>query len=86
MTAVFVFVSGVGATLVGWLNDVIGWATAGGATPFPDSSILRGAVFSAGAAALTGLVNSVFRAVQERLRFGLTPDYTPADGQLGPPV
>ena len=82
-TAVFVFITGVSASLVGWLNDVAGWATGGGKVPFPDPSVLRGAILSAGVAAGVGLVNAVIRAVQERVRVGLTPDYTPADGNLG---
>lgn len=86
MTGVFVFITGVGATLAGWINDVANWATAGGTTPFPDPSVVRGAVLSAGAAAATALVNAVIRAIQERLGIGFTPDYTPADGDLGPPV
>lgn len=84
-TAVFVFITGVSATLVGWINDVANWATAGGQVPFPDPSVVRGAALSAGAAAVTGLVNAVIRAVQEAIGVGLTPDYTPADGELGPP-
>ena len=85
MTGVFVFVTGLAATLVGWINDVADWANGAGSTPFPDPSVVRGALVSAGVAAATALVNAVIRAVQERMGLGFTPDYTPADGQLAPP-
>lgn len=75
MTGVFVFVSGVAATLVGWLNDVASWADASGGTPFPDPSVLRGALASAAAAALTGALNAAVRAVQARFTIGSPPLY-----------
>lgn len=81
-TAVFTFITGFGATLVGYLNNVIAWANEGGATPFPDPDPLRGALFSAGAGAVIGLVNFIVRWGQDRLGIGETPDYTPAS----PPV
>lgn len=85
MTGVFVFITGVAATLVGWINDVADWANGGAQTPFPDPSVVRGALVSAAVAAATALVNAVIRAIQERMGLGLTPDYTPADGDLAPP-
>lgn len=86
MGGVFTFITGVAATLVGWINDVANWATAGGKVPFPDPSLLRGALASAGVAAGVFVVNAAIRGIQERLGLGLTPDYTPADGDLGPPT
>jgi hypothetical protein len=84
-TSVFTFVTGVCATLVGWLNDVADWANGGASTPFPDPSVAKGALVSLGVALAVGVVNAAVRAVQERRGLGLTPDYTPADGNLGPP-
>lgn len=85
MTAVFVFVTGLAATLTGWINDLADWATPGSGVPFPDPSVVRGALVTAAVAAATAFVNAAIRAIQEKLGLGLTPDYTPADGDLAPP-
>jgi hypothetical protein len=77
-TAFFVFLAGVGTTLAGWLNDVASWATAHGDVPFPDPSLLRGALVSLAAAAGSGVLNTVVRWAQDRFGFGpTTPVYTP---------
>lgn len=77
-TAFFVFVTGFTTTLVGWLNDVAGWATNGGSVPFPDPSVLRGSAVSLGAAAGIAVVNTVVRWAQDRWKVGpATPVYSP---------
>jgi hypothetical protein len=84
-TAGFTFLTGLCATLVGWINDVADWANGAAGAPFPDPSVLRGSIASLGVALAVAVVNAGYRAIQERLGLGLTPDYTPADGNLGPP-
>jgi hypothetical protein len=78
-TAVFSFITLFGASLLGWLNDVVEWASADGATvAFPDGSVLVKAGVSAAVSALIGLVNWVIRYGQDRTGVGpATPDYTP---------
>ncbi len=78
-TALFSFLTLFGAALVGWLNDLMTWATPGSDAPFPDPSALRGAAVAAGASAAIGLVNFVIRWVQTRTGTGEVPTYVKAD-------
>jgi hypothetical protein len=77
-TAGFSFIALFGASLVGWLNDVVMWASDDAVTAFPAGSGLAKAAAAAAAAALIGLVNFVIRWAQDRTGIGPeTPTYTP---------
>lgn len=77
-TAVFSFITLFGLSLVGWLNDVVEWASNDGTVAFPSGSGLAKAAASAATAALIGLVNAVIRWAQDQTGVGPeTPDYTP---------
>lgn len=77
-TAAFSFVTLFGLSLLGWLNDVVEWASSEGTTVFPDASGLAKAAASAATASLIGVVNAVVRWAQDRTGIGPeTPDYTP---------
>jgi hypothetical protein len=77
-TAVFSFITLFGASLIGWLNDVVEWASNDGTVAFPDGSGVAKAAASAAVASLIGLVNFVLRWVQDRTGVGPeTPGYSP---------
>lgn len=78
-TALFAFITLFGTSAIGWLQDVVEWASSGDATlAFPDASVLVKAGVSAVVSALIGLVNFVIRWAQDQTGIGPgTPDYTP---------
>ncbi len=64
-TALWAFIALFGLSLVGWLNDVVGWAGSDGANvSFPNPSVLMKAAAAAAAAAASGLVGTVVRLAQ----------------------
>lgn len=76
-TALWTFVALFGLSLVGWLNEVVGWAGNEGANiVFPDPSVLMKAAASAAAAAASGLVGTVVRLAQVATGKGDVPQYT----------
>lgn len=80
-TVLFSFVGLFGVSLVGWMGDVIAWADAEGASPFPSLSVLGYAAVSAFGAASIGFVNFVVRFAQSKGVFGQSavesgPSYT----------
>lgn len=75
-TALWTFLALFGLSFVGWLNDVIEWASADGATVvFPDPSVLVKAGVAAVAAAASGLVGLVVRLAQVATGTGDVPKY-----------
>lgn len=77
-TAVFSLVTLFGAALIGWLTDLVEWATPGSGAQFPDPTVLRSAAVAAAASAGIGLVNFAVRWVQARTGTGEVPTYTKA--------
>lgn len=76
-TALWTFIALFGLSLVGWLNDLIEFASNDGATvSFPDPSGLVKAALSAAAAASAGLVGLVVRLAQVAIGHGDVPQYT----------
>lgn len=76
-TAVFTFIALFGASLVGWVQQVVEWSAAGGVEVFPDVSTLGKAAVAAAGAALTGLINYVVRVAQAKgVLPGRGPTYT----------
>ncbi len=64
-TALFSFIALFGASILGWTQDVVGWANdMSGATPFPDSAILVKALISAAGSAAAGFVGLVVNAAE----------------------
>lgn len=75
-TALWSFIALFGLSLIGWLNDVVGWATSDGATvAFPDPSVLVKAAAAAVAAAASGLVGTIVRLAQVASGRGDVPQY-----------
>lgn len=75
-TALFTFIALFGLALLGWLNDVWGWAQDDtGVRLFPDPTVLIKAGVSATVAAIVGLVNFAVRWAQGRAGIGETPTY-----------
>jgi len=75
-TALWTFIALFGLSVVGWLNDVIGWASDPDAlVVFPDPSVLVKAAASASAAAVSGLVGTVVRLAQAATGHGDVPQY-----------
>jgi hypothetical protein len=90
-TALWTFIALFGISLLGFLQEVAGWATQGGAAPFPSTSTLGFAFVSAIVAAASGIVGTVVRLVQSTTTLipGGPPRYDikatpPAD--VGPPA
>lgn len=77
-TTLFSFLTLFAVTLLGWLQDVVEWAAASGASgQFPDLSPLGYGAVSAAAAAAIGLVNFAVRFIQGHTSLpGSPPDYT----------
>lgn len=65
-TAFFTFLGLFGMAVLGFIQQVIDWANAGGVTVFPDVSVLGKAAVSAGLAAAVGLVNFAWRWLQSK--------------------
>lgn len=63
-SAAWAFVGVFGTTLLGWLQTVTEWASAGGAAPFPSLSVLGYGVVSAAAGAATFVVAAAIRLAQ----------------------
>lgn len=76
-TALFSFITLFAVTLLGWLQDVVLWASDSGVAEFPDLSVLGYGFVSAAAAAAIGLVNFGLRFVQGSSSLpGGPPEYT----------
>lgn len=76
-TALWTFIALFGLSFVGWLNDIVEWASADGATVvFPDPSVLVKAAAAAVASAAAGLVGLVVRLAQVATGSGDVPQYT----------
>lgn len=56
-------------SLVGWLNNLLNWAN--GDTNFPEVDTLSKAAVAAAVAALIGLVNFVWNAVEDNIGKGM---------------
>lgn len=78
-TAGFTFVALFATSAVGWMGDVIEWASSEGATDFPALGTLGYAAVSAVGAAASGLLNWVVRFAQERTGTGQVPTYGGGD-------
>ena len=75
-TALWTFVALFGLSAVGWLNDLLQWASADGATVvFPDPAVLVKAAVAAVAAAASGLVGTIVRLAQSATGHGDVPQY-----------
>lgn len=74
-TALFSFTTLFAASLIGWLTDLMEWATPGSGAEFPDPTVLRSALVAGAASAGIGLVNFAVRWVQERTGTGEVPTY-----------
>ena len=82
-TALFSFVTLFSVTLLGWLQDVVVWASDSGVAEFPTLSVLGYGAVSAVAAAMIGLVNFGLRFIQGSTNLpGGPPEYTPPAGPL----
>lgn len=68
-----------GASLTGWLQDVLSWAQAGPdeVVVFPDPGVLAKAAVAAVVGAAIGLVNTLVRLGQRALGLGSGPVYQP---------
>jgi hypothetical protein len=76
-TFLFSFIALFGTAALGWLQEVIEWASTSGETPLPGLSTIGYAAVSAVAAAAIGLVNFVVRFAQAKgVIPGETPTYT----------
>ena len=76
-TALWTFIAIFGLSLIGWLNDIVGWATNDGAViSFPDATVLVKAAAAAAAAAASGIVGTVIRLAQIALGAGTVPQYS----------
>ena len=83
-TALFSFVGLFGASLVGWMQQVVEWANAGSdVTVFPDVTVLGKAAVAAALSAVAGLVNFAYRWAQAKgvPLPGAKPAYVPAPRQ-----
>lgn len=69
-TALFSFVTLFAGSALGWLQDVVVWASDAGASEFPSLSVLGYAAVSAAASTAIGLVNFAVRYAQSRGVFG----------------
>ena len=65
-TALFSFIGQFSVTLLGWLQDVVVWASDSGVAEFPTLSVLGYGLVAAAASAAIGLVNFVVRYAQAR--------------------
>lgn len=75
-TFVFSFVTLFGTSLIGWLQDVVDWASDDSAgIVFPDPGVLAKAAVSAVVSAMIGLVNFVVRFGQQKTGVGEIPTY-----------
>ncbi len=89
-TALWTFLALFGVSLLGFLQEVAGWATKGGVEPFPETNRLGFALVSAFVAAASGILGTVVRLAQSKnLLPGGPPRYDvkavpPAD--VGPPA
>lgn len=87
-TALFAFLGLFGLGLVGWLTDLLAWASSEGQSAFPPLSTLGYLLVAAVVSAAIGLVNGIVRWAQAQ---GVIPgsgpsygDYLPAErGQAG---
>lgn len=77
-TALFIFLTGFGTSLTGWVQSLVDWALLDGEGPAPDPSVLKSAAFSAAAAAAVGVVNYVVRLLQSKTNVipGSGPSYS----------
>ena len=76
-TALWTFIALFGLSFVGYLNDVVEWATGDGATiVFPDPYVLVKAAAAAVSAAAAGLVGTLVRLAQVATGRGDVPKYT----------
>lgn len=64
-TALWSFIGLFGMSLVGFLQQVIEWANAGGEVAFPSVSVLGFAAISAAVSAIIGLVSFVANAAED---------------------
>lgn len=65
-TALFSFIGLFSVTLLGWLQDVVVWASDSGVAEFPDLSVLGYGFVAAAASTAIGVVNFVVRYAQAR--------------------
>ena len=72
-TALFSFIGLFSVTLLGWLQDVVVWASDSGVAEFPTLSVLGYGLVAAAASAAIGLVNFV-------VRFGQAKCFLPGSG------
>lgn len=78
-TSLFSFIGLFSVTLLGWLQDVVVWASDSGVAQFPTLSVLGYGIVAAAASAAIGLVNFVFRYAQARnVLPGSGPSYSNA--------
>jgi len=77
-TALFSFVTLFGTSLLGWLQDVIDWAS--GTESFPSLSVLGKFAAAAVVSCMIGFVNWAIRFAQSRLGIaaGTLPTYGPS--------
>jgi hypothetical protein len=82
-TALFSFITLFGVTAIGWLQDVVVWASDSGVAEFPSLSVLGYGFVAAAASVAIGFVNFVVRFAQLKGVFGqrasaVGPTYTPS--------
>lgn len=76
-TFAFSFITLFGTSLIGWLEEVVQWASDDSAAVlFPDPGALAKAAVSAVVSAMIGLVNFVVRFGQQKAGVGEVPVYT----------
>jgi len=77
-TAIIVFVGLFGASLAGWLTDLLrALQSTDAVVVYPDPKVLLKALVTAVVAAALGLLNMVVNLVQSTLGVGKPPQYPP---------
>lgn len=64
-TALWSFIGLFGLSVIGFLQQIVEWANAGGAAAFPSVSVLGFAAISAAVSAVIGLVSFVANAAED---------------------
>lgn len=82
VTAVFTFLVAVLALATEALQELFVWASTSGREPLPDVSTIGYAVVAAIFALAVGVVNAVFRVIQNRMKVGRVPEYVDTESKL----
>ena len=79
-TMLWTFVGLFSMSLVGWVSDLVDWASSSGSSPMPSLSALGYAAVAAAASSVAGLLNFAFRLAQSK---GVIPGSGPTYGSGG---